>query len=205
MFSASTITGFTTSAGLLVCIGSQNAFVLKQGLLRNHLFTIATICIVSDIVLICAGVAGIDKLIKYWPDLIEIIRYGGAAFLALASFTSAKQAWYGNSLLLPAGDDHMQLKKVVLACLGFTWLNPYVYIDTVFMIGSLSIPYSGIDKWQFAIGASLASVLWFTAIIYGSRFLLPLFRSARAWRILDALIALTMVYLMLMLLKAPLV
>ncbi|SHF90215.1 LysE/ArgO family amino acid transporter [Vibrio gazogenes] len=204
MFIASAITGFTTGAGLLVCIGSQNAFVLKQGLLRHHLFAIAAICSISDIILICCGIAGLGTLVKNWPNLVEIVRYAGAVFLAWTALSSAKQAWYGNSQLNPSTEDSSHFKTVILTCLGFTWLNPHVYLDTVFMIGSLSIPYSGIEKWKFAAGALSASVVWFSTITYGAKLLLPLFRNPYAWRILDALVAITMGYFSVSLLITPL-
>ncbi|AXT72962.1 LysE/ArgO family amino acid transporter [Vibrio sp. dhg] len=204
MFIASAITGFTTGAGLLMCIGSQNAFVLKQGLLRHHLFAVASICILSDIVLISSGIAGLGTLIKHWPNLMEMFRYAGAIFLAWTALSSAKQAWHGKSQLTPSADGLPQTKTVILTCLGFTWLNPHVYLDTVFMIGSLSMPYSGVEKWKFAMGALSASVVWFVAITYGAKVLLPLFRNPHAWRILDAVVAMMMGYLSVSLLITPL-
>lgn len=201
---ASSITGFTTGMGLLACIGTQNAFVLKQGLLRQHLFAVAAICILSDIILISLGIAGLGKVIKHWPNLMEIVRYAGVAFLAWTAFSSAKQAWNGNNQLNPSNNEPPRLKTIILTCLALTWLNPHVYIDTVFMIGSLSIPYSGAEKWEFAIGAITASVVWFSAITYGAKVLLPLFRNPFAWCVLDALVALMMGYLAVYLLVAPL-
>lgn len=204
MFITSAITGFTTGAGLLMCIGSQNAYVLKQGLLRQHLFPVAAICILSDIVLISSGIAGLGTLIKHWPNLMEIMRYIGAIFLAWTAFSSVKQALYGNNQLNPSKDELPKLKIVLLTCLGFTWLNPQVYIDTVFMIGSLSIPYRGVEKWKFAIGALSASIIWFIAITYGAKILLPLFKSPHAWRILDTGVAIMMGYLSVSLFITPL-
>lgn len=201
---ASSITGFTTGMGLIACIGTQNAFVLKQGLLRQHLFAVAAICIVSDILLISAGIAGLGKLVNHWPNLMEIVRYAGVVFLAWVAFSSAKQAWIGNSQLDPSSDEPPRLKTVIFTCLALTWLNPHVYIDTVFMIGSLSMPYTGAEKWKFAVGVMSASVVWFIAITYGARVLLPLFRNPHAWRVLDALVAAMMGYLSVYLFLAPL-
>lgn len=204
MFASTISTGFTTGAGLIVCIGSQNAFVLRQGLLRNHLFIVALVCILSDAILISCGISGLGVIINRWPDLIEIIRYGGVLFLGVNALTAARRAWTGNSQLTPSSGALSNRNQVLLTCLGYTWLNPHVYIDTVFMLGSLSMHYSGIDKWQFGIGAIIASCIWFIAITYGAKVLLPLFRSPHAWRILDIIIAVIMGYLSVSLLLTPL-
>ncbi|SJL83399.1 LysE/ArgO family amino acid transporter [Vibrio palustris] len=205
MLLTSAMSGFTSGMGLLICVGSQNAFVLKQGLLRHHLFAVAATCILSDIILISSGIAGLGTLVKHWPNVMEFVRYTGVVFLAWMALSSAKQAWYGNAHLTPSGTAPAHIKPVLMSCLAFTWLNPQVYLDTVFMLGSLSMPYSGIEKWKFAIGALTASAIWFVAITYGAKVLLPLFRKPHAWRVLDTTVALMMVYFCVSLLTTPLI
>ncbi|WP_342608904.1 LysE/ArgO family amino acid transporter [Vibrio tritonius] len=204
MLVSSLATGFTTGAGLIVCIGSQNAFVLRQGLLRSHTALVATVCIVSDVFLIFCGLSGLGFIVKQWPGVIDVVRYAGAAFLAVNAYGAAKRAWQGSGVLDPSTTQGSSLKQVLLTCLGYTWLNPHVYLDTVVMLGSLSLHYDGDEKWHFGAGAMLASAVWFIAITYGARLLLPLFHNPNAWRILDGLIVLMMVYLSVTLLMMPL-
>jgi len=183
--------GFSLSLSLILAIGSQNAFVLRQGLRREHVFLICLTCFVSDTVLIFAGIAGFDVVIARLPWLEQAMRYIGAAFLFAYG---ARSLWSAlrSSAALAAGDATPQpLKKTLLICLALTWLNPHVYLDTVFLIGSISTQYDG-QKIAFALGAGASSLLFFFALGYGARLLQPLFARAVAWRILDGLIAVIM-------------
>lgn len=188
--------GFTTGAGLIIAIGSQNAFVLRQGLLRQHIGTVVAITSLSDIFLITLGVAGIGVLIETWPDLIQYLQWGGAVFLAFYGLQAAHRAWSGSEVL-QASRSHqsVSLKSVVLTCLAFTFLNPHVYLDTMVLLGSLSTHYPGLGQIAFAVGACCASIAWFVCLGFGARLLRPIFNSRLAWRVLDAMIALFMLSL----------
>ncbi|MDC0610850.1 LysE/ArgO family amino acid transporter [Vibrio sp.] len=194
MLTSSILTGFTTGAGLIVCIGSQNAYVLRQGLLRSHIGTVAAVCILSDVALIVAGIAGLGFLIDTFPNLFVLVRYAGALFLGVNCLLAATRAWKGSEGLTPATQAKQSRIKILMTSLAYTWLNPHVYIDTVFMLGSLSLHYSEGERWYFGFGAISASVLWFLSISYGAKLLQPLFTNQTAWRVLDLLIALLMGY-----------
>lgn len=195
--------GFATGAGLIIAIGAQNAFVLRQGLLRNHVGLVVAVCAISDIVLIALGVAGIGALVLQWPQLLQALRFGGAAFLAWYGLRAAQRAWRGTDALAPDQSDLKDRRRVLLACLAFTFLNPHVYLDTMVLVGSLSTRHPG-REWVFGLGACAASVVWFSALGFGARLLQPVFRNPRAWRVLDADIALFMLSLSLLLLLRPL-
>ncbi len=204
MFVSSLATGFTTGAGLIVCIGSQNAFALRQGLLKSHVGLVAAVCIISDVLLIAAGISGLGLVVEQWPNLLQWVRYAGAAFLGYNAWLAARRALAAGEALNPAEQGSVSAKQILLSCLAFTWLNPHVYLDTVFMLGSLSLQYSQGAQWQFGAGAMLASAAWFMSITYGARLLLPLFKNPNAWRVLDGLVALVMAYLGFGLLATPL-
>jgi L-lysine exporter family protein LysE/ArgO len=204
MLLAAAFAGFVASVGLIVAIGSQNAFVLRQGLLRRHIGLVVTLCALSDIALILCGVAGIGALVREWPALLQALRFGGAAFLAVYGLMAANRAWRGSEILSPASAGDASWRRALLACLAFTFLNPHVYLDTMILLGSLSTRYTGVAQWAFAAGACLASLTWFATLGYGSRLLLPVFRSPRAWRVLDAVMAVFMLSLCLLLLLRPL-
>ncbi|CUB04524.1 LysE/ArgO family amino acid transporter [Marinomonas fungiae] len=190
------LSGFTTGAGLIIAIGSQNAFVLRQGLMRHHIGAVVAITSLSDILLISCGVAGIGILVEAWPSLVQYLRWGGAAFLAFYGLQAAQRAWSGSGALHAAQQtSSASLKTVVLTCLAFTFLNPHVYLDTMVLLGSLSANYPGFGQIAFAIGACCASLVWFIALGYGARLLRPVFNSPLAWRILDASIAVFMLTL----------
>ncbi len=186
------LAGLGAGASLIMAIGAQNAFVLKQGLQRRHVGLVVALCVLADAALILLGVAGMGLLVSRQAGLLLAVRYAGAAFLLGYGLLAARRAWRGESGLQPAGADPVSRRRVVLACLGFTLLNPHVYLDTVVLLGSLSTHYAGDGHWAFAAGAASASLLWFCALGYGARLLLPLFRSPHAWRVLDALVALLM-------------
>lgn len=190
------IAGFTAGAGLIIAIGSQNAFVLRQGLLRNHVGVIVAITSLSDILLISAGVAGIGFIVTEWPSAIYLLQLGGAAFLAVYGLQAAYRAWSGSGALQASQSGAgASLKAAVLTCLAFTFLNPHVYLDTMVLLGSLSTHYPGAGQFVFAIGACFASIAWFVALGYGARLLRPVFNNPNAWRVLDAIIAVFMLTL----------
>lgn len=185
------VSGFFLGASLIIAIGAQNAFVLRQGLIRNHVFVICLICALADAVLITAGVAGLGTLVSKSPMLISIVTIGGAIFLACYAFLAFKRA------LLPAAlvagkDDRISLKAAVATALAFTFLNPHVYLDTVLLLGSLSAAYEGNARFAFGTGAVIASLVWFFSLGYGARLLAPLFSKPAAWRVLDTLIGIVM-------------
>ena len=188
------LAGLLLCLSLIVAIGAQNAFVLHQGLRREHVFAVCAVCALSDAILIAAGVAGFGALVTALPLLAPAMRYGGALFLAGYGARSLWAAWRGSSGLDPAADERKSLGATILTCLAFTWLNPHVYLDTVVLLGSVSTGYAG-QRVAFAAGASASSLLFFFALGYGARLLRPLFADPKAWRILDAIIGITMLAL----------
>jgi len=188
------IPGFLLGLSLIVAIGAQNAFVLRQGLRREHVFAVCAVCALSDAILIAAGVAGFGALVTALPWLAPAMRYGGALFLAGYGLRSLWAAWHNSGALNPAVDERKSLGATILTCLAFTWLNPHVYLDTVVLLGSISTGYAG-QRALFAAGAATSSFLFFFALGYGARLLRPLFANPRAWRVLDAFIGVTMIAL----------
>ncbi|MCE0557517.1 LysE/ArgO family amino acid transporter [Motilimonas sp. 1_MG-2023] len=183
------VTGLLLGFSLIIAIGSQNAFVLRQGLKGQHVLLVCTICALSDAALIALGVAGFGVLVKQAPWIEQFARYAGALFLIVYG---ARSLWaainHKADSLAPASDTFFSIGKVVLTCLAFTWLNPHVYLDTVILLGSISTQY-GAQKWLFGFGAMLASLLFFFALGFGSRLLVPLFANPLSWRLLDFVIA----------------
>ncbi|SDV48724.1 LysE/ArgO family amino acid transporter [Chitinasiproducens palmae] len=196
--------GFAASAGLIIAIGAQNAFVLRQGLQRCHVALVVAICACGDIAFILAGVAGIGALVQRWPAMLLALRFGGALFLAAYGLMAALRAWHGSGGLAPTEAQQSNRRRAALACLGFTVLNPHVYLDTMVLLGSLSTQYAGAARWAFAAGACGASLAWFTALGFGARLMQPIFRKPAAWRILDASVAAFMFSLSALLLLDPL-
>jgi L-lysine exporter family protein LysE/ArgO len=188
------VAGLGTGLSLIVAIGAQNAFVLRQGLRREHVPAIVTVCALSDLVLIVAGVAGLGALVTLRPGVLTIIAWAGAAFLVAYGLLAARRALRPGALT--EGRDEASagtsVRGSVLTCMGLTWLNPHVYLDTVLLLGSVAAGY-GTHRWDFAIGAGIASVLWFSGLGFGARFARPLFAKPVAWRILDSVIAVTMI------------
>lgn len=204
MWIAATVAGLLAGAGLIIAIGAQNAFVLRQGLQRRHVGTVVLACAGADIALILAGVGGMGALVMQWPLLLQVLRFGGAAFLLWYGLQAGLRAWRGGGALA-ADDAHGgSRRQVLLACLAFTLLNPHVYLDTVVLLGSLSTRYPGELRWAFAAGACVASVAWFCTLGYGARLLQPMFRNPTAWRVLDAGVAMFMLCLATLLLLRPL-
>lgn len=204
MYLAAATTGFFSGAGLIIAIGAQNAFVLRQSLERRHVGLVISVCALGDILFIVCGVAGIEALVRRWPGLLQLLRFGGAAFLAVYGLMAAWRAWRGQAALTQTAAGAVSRRRVVLACLAFTFLNPHVYLDTMVLLGSLSTQYGGLTRWAFAAGACLASVTWFLSLGYGARLLLPVFRRPAAWRVLDALVAAFMLVLCVLMLSRPL-
>ncbi len=184
------IPGFLLSLTLILAIGAQNAFVLRQGLLRQHVFWVCLTCGVSDALLISAGVAGFGALAQAIPWFETAMRLGGATFLLWYGWQNARSAWRGGQMLKVSGSETPSLKRTILTLLALTWLNPHVYLDTVVLIGSISAQYQ--DRIAFGAGAASASLVFFFALGYGARVLAPLFARPRSWQVLDAVIALTM-------------
>jgi L-lysine exporter family protein LysE/ArgO len=204
MFFAAAAAGFASSAGLIIAIGAQNAFVLRQGLQRKHVPLVVVICAFGDITLILLGVAGIGVLVQQAPFLLQALRFGGAAFLGSYALMAAWRAWRGTGLLVPTDAPSLSWKRVMATCLAFTFLNPHVYLDTMVLLGSLSTHYPDGLRWAFAAGGCTASVAWFAILGFGARLLQPVFRHALAWRVLDGLIAIFMLVLCVLLLVHPL-
>lgn len=180
--------GMAMGAGLIMAIGAQNAHVLKMGLQRQHVALTVAVCALSDAVLIVAGIAGMGALIRGTPLLLDIARWGGAAFL----FWYGLRAWRAalQTARLEVGQDSLGMTPLaaLATVLAFTWLNPHVYLDTVVLLGSVGAQQAAEGKWWFAAGASLASVLWFSSLGFGARLLAPLFARPLSWRILDGLV-----------------
>ncbi|UPK74238.1 LysE/ArgO family amino acid transporter [Nocardioidaceae bacterium SCSIO 66511] len=185
------VIGFATSAGLIIAIGAQNAFVLRQGLRREYVAAVVIVCAAADMILISAGIAGLGEPLRAHPGLIDAVRYVGAAFLLAYGLLAARRALRPGELVA-AGGPRDSLRAVVLTCLGLTFLNPHVYVDTVLMLGSIANQYQSGEQWWFGAGAIAASLTWFVSLGWGARLLGPLFSRPRAWRVLDAGIAAVM-------------
>ncbi|HEX3779166.1 MAG TPA: LysE family transporter [Pseudonocardiaceae bacterium] len=189
----SALAGLGTGLSLIVAIGAQNAFVLRQGIRREHVPVIVGICAVSDAILIAAGIAGIGALVRTWPLAIEVVTIIGGVFLVGYGLLAARRAVRPAHLDAPTGGVGSP-RAAVLTCIALTWLNPHVYLDTVLLLGSVANSY-GSDRWLFGAGALVGSVLWFSGLGFGARLLGGLFARPLAWRVLDALIAITMITL----------
>jgi L-lysine exporter family protein LysE/ArgO len=192
--------GFATSMALIVAIGSQNAFVLRQGLRREHVLPLVLFCALSDASLIVAGIAGLGVMLRGNATWMAVTRYGGALFLGGYALLAARRAWVGSQLQLDATRSST-LPAALAACFGFTFLNPHVYLDTVVLLGSVAAQRGDSARWVFAAGACAASGVWFSALGFGARLLGPLFEQVAAWRVLDSLIALVMAVLAVALLR----
>lgn len=208
------LAGLGLGLSLIVAIGAQNVFVLRQGIRREHVLAVVIVCAVSDAVLIAAGVAGLGFLLQAAPWLVVVARIAGALFLFGYGLLAARRAWRGGEVLAvdasspadgtgtgrsaggtaTATRSGTRLAPVLLTVLALTWLNPHVYLDTVLMLGSIAATH-GEQRWLFAAGAILASALWFTALGFGARYLGRWLRTERSWRVLDAVIAVIMVAL----------
>lgn len=182
------IEGFGTMSGLIIAIGAQNTFVLKQGIQQNHVGLIALICGLVDTILIIVGVGGLGAMIASNEIVLMVSRWGGAAFLTCYGLRSFWMAFKNQSLKIDAKGQKLSLKKVVLTALAVSLLNPHVYIDTCMLIGSVGAQFPAEERPFFAFGASLSSFVWFFSIGYGAKSLIPLFKKPIAWKILDCII-----------------
>jgi L-lysine exporter family protein LysE/ArgO len=182
-------TGFGLS--LIVAIGAQNAFVLRQGLRGEHVLAVVLICAVSDVILIALGIAGIGSLLELAPWLLDTMRIGGAAFLLAYAAIAARKAIRPGAIDPETSGAPTPLWPTVTTAVALTWLNPHVYLDTILLLGSVAGTH-GDDRWWFGVGAATGSIVWFSSLGFGARLLRPLFSKPSSWRILDALIAIVM-------------
>ncbi|GHH93483.1 LysE/ArgO family amino acid transporter [Streptomyces capillispiralis] len=187
--------GFGTGLSLIVAIGAQNAFVLRQGVRRDAVLAVVGICALSDAALIALGVGGVGAVVVAWPGALTAVGWIGGAFLlgygALAARRVFRPAGAG---LVTEGEAAGSRRRAVLTCLAMTWLNPHVYLDTVFLLGSVAADHGPL-RWTFGLGAILASLCWFAALGFGARLLSRFLARPAAWRVLDGLVAATMVVL----------
>jgi L-lysine exporter family protein LysE/ArgO len=187
------VLGFIASFTLIAAIGAQNAFVLRQGIRREHVLPVVALCTVSDVVLIAAGIAGVGALISAHPSALNIAKFGGALFLVGYGLMAARRAWRPSSLT-PAESAPARLLDVLLTCAAMTFLNPHVYLDTVVLLGALANEHRD-ERWLFGVGAVTASAVWFVSLGLGARRLAGVFATPWTWRILDGLIAAMMIAL----------
>ena len=198
---ATMLAGFLTGGSLIAAIGAQNAYVLRQGLIRHHITLVVVVCALSDAVLIGTGVSGIGAIVDRAAWVIDVVRWLGVAFLLWYAAGSLRRVFQAESLHAEgaAAARRESQRTVVGRAIALTWLNPHVYLDTVLLIGSIAATHSGTTRhlldgrWWFAIGAMLASVSWFSGLGFGARMLAPVLSRPRAWQMLEILIAATMV------------
>ena len=190
-------------AGLIVAIGAQNAQVLRQGLLRQHVGLVVLFCTVSDVALIAAGVFGLGALLGRSPVLLELMRHAGAAFLLWCAAQALRRAWRGGAVLQAQGGT-AGAAGVLGSTAAMTWLNPHVYLDTVVLLGSVGAQQSPVLRAPFALGAALASAMWFASLGYGAAGLSRWLARPGTWRVVDALVAAVMVTVAVQLLVQPL-
>lgn len=185
------IKGFLVSISLIAAIGAQNAFVLRQGLRREHVAAVVAVCALSDALLIAVGVAGFGAASRMAPWLADAMLWAGVAFLLAYGALRFRAAWQGGEALVPAADAAAPLGRVLATCLLLTWANPHVYLDTVVLLGAISAQYAP-HGLAFGTGAALASLTFFSALGFGARLLAPMFARPRAWVVLEVVVGLTM-------------
>ena len=191
-FATAFFQGWLMTAGLIVAIGAQNALVLRQGLNRQHVGPVVLLCTLSDWLLIALGVFGLGALIQSSPLLLQIFRFGGAAFLLVYGLRSAQRAWRGEGALVQAGARGQTLAATLTSTLALTYLNPHVYLDTVVLLGGVGAQHGADGRIAFAAGAGLASLMWFVTLGYGAMAASRWLRHPGAWRAIDAGVALVM-------------
>ncbi|WP_155059913.1 LysE/ArgO family amino acid transporter [Streptomyces blattellae] len=187
------VAGFGTGLSLIVAIGAQNAFVLRQGIRRDAVLPVVAICALSDAALITLGVAGVGAVVVAWPGALTAVGWIGGAFLLCYGALAARRVVRPGALKAE-GEAAGSRRRAVLTCLAMTWLNPHVYLDTVFLLGSVAADRGSL-RWTFGLGAACASLCWFAALGFGARLLSGLLARPAAWRILDGLVAATMIAL----------
>jgi L-lysine exporter family protein LysE/ArgO len=188
-------TGFVLCATLIIAIGAQNAFVLRQGLRREHVLIIVAFCAIADLLLIGAGVAGVARVLGQAPQLTLALTGGGTLFLAWYGFRALARARTASAMNVVEGTRRISVRNAVAQAAGFTFLNPHVYLDTVLLMGSIGARQPSDLRFWFVGGAAAASGAWFTTLGFGARLLRPVFRTPRAWQVLDTIIGLTMLAL----------
>jgi L-lysine exporter family protein LysE/ArgO len=188
------ISGFSLSLALIMAIGAQNLFVLRQGLKREHVGAVVLFCSLVDALLIIAGVSGLGAFLAIVPQLKEILAIGGAIFLIVYGLMALKRAITPEAMKV-SECEKLTLKQALLTMAGFTFLNPHVYLDTVLLMGAAGAAQPDALRLWFILGASLASFVWFTSLGYGAQYLAPLFQKPLAWRILDCLVGVIMLVL----------
>lgn len=187
-------TGFSLGLSLILAIGAQNAFVLKQGLKRHFVLWVCLVCAVSDALLIAAGVSGFGAIINTYPQVEFVARYFGAAFLFFYSYQNLRSVLKQDHQLDPHGDTTKGLTHTLLICLALTWLNPHVYLDTIVLLGSISTQYAP-NQLSFGLGAITASFVFFFSLGYGAKLLTPLFHRPQAWKVLEGIVGLIMLFI----------
>ncbi|SET90661.1 LysE/ArgO family amino acid transporter [Thalassotalea agarivorans] len=185
------LAGFTLGLSLILPIGAQNAFVLKQGLKNHFVFIVCAVCAISDAILISLGVAGFGAIVKQVPEIETFARYGGALFLGCYALLSFRSALTTDHALKAKADTNAGLWQTVLMCLAFTWLNPHVYLDTVVLLGSISTQYAP-AQLVFGAGAITSSFVFFFSLGFGARFLAPIFEKPLSWKVLEIAIGIIM-------------
>ena len=185
------LSGLGFGLSLIIAIGAQNAFVLRQGLRREHVLPVVAVCAISDAILIAVGVGGLGTLVQLAPWLLVVVRIGGAVFLLAYAVIAARRALRPSKLVTDEQGARSPLWPTVLTVIALTWLNPHVYLDTIVLLGSVAGTH-GADRWWFGLGAIVASITWFSALGFGARLLRPLFARPVSWRVLDAIIAVVM-------------
>ncbi|MFJ9870490.1 LysE/ArgO family amino acid transporter [Streptomyces sp. NPDC101165] len=186
--------GFGTGLSLIVAIGAQNAFVLRQGVRRDAVLAVVGICALSDALLIALGVGGVGAVVVAWPGAVRAVGLIGGVFLLCYGALAARRVLRPGTGLRAEGEAVGSRRRAILTCLAMTWLNPHVYLDTVFLLGSLAAD-RGPLRWTFGLGAALASLCWFAALGFGARLLGRFLARPTAWRVLDGLVAVTMLAL----------
>jgi L-lysine exporter family protein LysE/ArgO len=201
MLGSAFTTGFALSATLIIAIGAQNAFVLRQGIRREHVAPIVAFCAIADLLLIGVGVAGLAGILGDSPTLVALLTIAGSAFLAWYGIRALQRALLTQSLRAAAGSEPLSLGNAMAQAAGFTLLNPHVYLDTVLLMGSIGTRQPPDMRIWFVGGAACASGVWFTTLGFGARLLAPIFAKPRAWQVLDTLVGLTMLFLAVVLIR----
>lgn len=184
--------GMSLSASLIMAIGAQNAHVLKMGLQRQHIGLTVAVCVVCEALLISMGVVGIGHLIERYPALLVWAKWGGVVFLCYYGIMAFRAAWQKQSMQVVIMQQGLRWQAALVAVLAVTLLNPHVYLDTVILLGSIAVQQGPTGKWWFALGAMVNALLWYSTLAFAARLLRPLFARARAWQVLDLMIALMM-------------
>ena len=192
---AAALAGFFTMLSLIVAIGAQNAYVLRQGILRSHVGAVVAVCAVSDVLLIFAGVSGIGAVVGRSGVLLDVVRWFCVAFLLWYAVAALRRARHAESLSTNGGAPAESRREVLGRVVALTWLNPHVYLDTVLLIGSIAATHDDVaaGRWWFGIGAGLGSVVWFNGLGFGATRLAPVLQRPRAWQVLELAIATTMI------------